>query len=224
MTQTQSPSKILIVEDEAPIRTLISFACAGAGFDVQSCDSVMAAQELMDSQLPDLILLDYMLPETSGVEWLEQLRSNEQTQHLPVIMLTARGSESDRVKGLNAARIQAVMRRYHIHSEHAPMTQNTLIKCGPLTMDEASYKAEVNGEPISLSAKEFKLLSVFAKNPERVYSREMLLNLVWDNAYVDERTVDVHMLRLRKQLQGTAAENLLQTVRGLGYRAHLENI
>ena len=240
MTQTQSPSKILIVEDEAPIRTLISFACAGAGFDVQSCDSVKAAQELMDSQLPDLILLDYMLPETSGVEWLEQLRSNEQTQHLPVIMLTARGSESDRVKGLNAgaddyivkpfmpreliARIQAVMRRYHIHSVHAPMTQNTLIKCGPLTMDEASYKAEVNGEPISLSAKEFKLLSVFAKNPERVYSREMLLNLVWDNAYVDERTVDVHMLRLRKQLQGTAAENLLQTVRGLGYRAHLENI
>lgn len=240
MTQTQSPSKILIVEDEAPIRTLISFACAGAGFEVQSCDSVKAAQALMDSQLPDLILLDYMLPETSGVEWLEQLRNNEQTQHLPVIMLTARGSESDRVKGLNAgaddyivkpfmpreliARIQAVMRRYHIHSERAPLTQNTLIKCGPLVMDESSYKAEVNGEPVSLSAKEFKLLSVFAKNPERVYSREMLLNLVWDNAYVDERTVDVHMLRLRKQLQGTAAENLLQTVRGLGYRAHLENI
>lgn len=231
--------KILIVEDEAPIRTLISFACAGAGFEVESCDSVIAAQALLDSQKPDLVLLDYMLPEISGVEWLEKLRSDEKTRHLPVIMLTARGSETDRVKGLNAgaddyivkpfmpreliARIQAVMRRYNIQGEKTVSASSSVIKCGPLTMDEASYKAEVDGEPIALSAKEFKLLLVFAKNPERVYSREMLLSLVWDNAYVDERTVDVHMLRLRKQLQGTAAENLLQTVRGLGYRAHLES-
>ncbi len=239
MAQTQPLPKILIVEDEAPIRTLISFACAGAGFEVESCDSVIAAQALLDSQKPDLVLLDYMLPEISGVEWLEKLRSDEKTRHLPVIMLTARGSETDRVKGLNAgaddyivkpfmpreliARIQAVMRRYNIQGEKTVTTTSSLIKCGPLTMDEASYKAEVDGEPIALSAKEFKLLLVFAKNPERVYSREMLLSLVWDNAYVDERTVDVHMLRLRKQLQGTAAENLLQTVRGLGYRAHLES-
>lgn len=239
MTQTQPLPKILIVEDEAPIRTLISFACAGAGFEVESCDSVIAAQALLDSQKPDLVLLDYMLPEISGVEWLEKLRSDEKTRHLPVIMLTARGSETDRVKGLNAgaddyivkpfmpreliARIQAVMRRYNIQGEKTVSASSSVIKCGPLTMDEASYKAEVDGEPIALSAKEFKLLLVFAKNPERVYSREMLLSLVWDNAYVDERTVDVHMLRLRKQLQGTAAENLLQTVRGLGYRAHLES-
>ena len=98
---------------------------------------------------------------------------------------------------------------------------NVEVVCGPLTMNEASFEAKVDGEALSLSAKEFKLLLVFAKNPERVYSREMLLQLVWDNAYVDERTVDVHMLRLRKQLQGTRAENLLQTVRGLGYRAHI---
>ena len=238
MAQQPLP-KILIVEDEAPIRTLISFACAGAGFEVESCDSVIAAQALLDSQKPDLVLLDYMLPEISGVEWLEKLRSDEKTRHLPVIMLTARGSETDRVKGLNAgaddyivkpfmprepiARIQAVMRRYNIQGEKTVSASSSVIKCGPLTMDEASYKAEVDGEPIALSAKEFKLLLVFAKNPERVYSREMLLSLVWDNAYVDERTVDVHMLRLRKQLQGTAAENLLQTVRGLGYRAHLES-
>ena len=90
-------------------------------------------------------------------------------------------------------------------------------------MNEASFEAKVDGQPLTLSAKEFKLLLVFAKTPERVYSREMLLSLVWDNAYVDERTVDVHMLRLRKQLQGTRAENLLQTVRGLGYRAHISN-
>lgn len=239
MAQTQPLPKILIVEDEAPIRTLISFACAGAGFEVESCDSVIAAQALLDSQKSDLVLLDYMLPEISGVEWLEKLRSDEKTRHLPVIMLTARGSETDRVKGLNAgaddyivkpfmpreliARIQAVMRRYNIQDEKSVTASSSVIKCGPLTMDESSYKAEVDGEPIALSAKEFKLLLVFAKNPERVYSREMLLSLVWDNAYVDERTVDVHMLRLRKQLQGTAAENLLQTVRGLGYRAHLES-
>lgn len=178
-----------------------------------------------------------MLPELSGVDWLEKLRANPKTEHLPVIMLTARGSETDRVKGLNAgaddyivkpfmpreliARIQAVLRRYQFQSQTGEENQNVEVVCGPLTMNEASFEAKVDGEPLSLSAKEFKLLLVFAKNPERVYSREMLLSLVWDNAYVDERTVDVHMLRLRKQLQGTRAENLLQTVRGLGYRAHI---
>lgn len=239
MTVTTPSTKILIVEDEAPIRTLVSFACAGAGYEVFSCDSVSEAQALLETKQPNLILLDYMLPGVSGVEWLEQLRNNENTKHLPVIMLTARGSESDRVIGLNAgaddyivkpfmpreliARIQAVLRRYQIHSEKESETHTSVVKCGSLIMDEIRYHAEVNGEPLSLSAKEFKLLLVFAKNPERVYSREMLLSLVWDNAYVDERTVDVHMLRLRKQLQGTEAENLLQTVRGLGYRAHIEN-
>lgn len=238
MTHSESPVKILIVEDEASIRTLISFACAGAGFEVQCCENVVTAQTLLNNELPHLILLDYMLPKISGIDWLEQLRSDERTQHIPVIMLTARGSESDRVKGLNAgaddyivkpfmpreliARIQAVLRRYRIQGIPTQNTQSTSITCGPLIIDESSFKAEVNGVALTLSAKEFKLLCVFAKTPERVYSREMLLNLVWDNAYVDERTVDVHMLRLRKQLQGTAAENLLQTVRGLGYRAHLE--
>ena len=234
---TAKAPRILVVEDESAIRTLITFACAGAGFEVESIDSAIKAQSLIDSSMPDLVLLDYMLPELSGVDWLIQLREKPRTKHLPVIMLTARGSESDRVKGLNAgaddyivkpfmpreliARIQAVLRRYQYQSDQGASMISTKVVCGPLTMDEASYEACVDGEPISLSAKEFKLLLVFAKNPERVYSREMLLNLVWDNAYVDERTVDVHMLRLRKQLQGTRAENLLQTVRGLGYRAHV---
>ena len=236
---TAKAPRILVVEDESAIRTLITFACAGAGFEVESVDSAIKAQSLIDSSVPDLVLLDYMLPELSGVDWLIQLREKPRTKHLPVIMLTARGSESDRVKGLNAgaddyivkpfmpreliARIQAVLRRYQYQSDQGASTINTKVICGPLTMDEASYEASVDGEPISLSAKEFKLLLVFAKNPERVYSREMLLSLVWDNAYVDERTVDVHMLRLRKQLQGTKAENLLQTVRGLGYRAHVDS-
>lgn len=230
-------ARILIVEDEAPIRTLISFACAGAGFEVECTDSAVTAQRIVEKNRPDLVLLDYMLPELSGVEWLEKLHADPKTKDLPVIMLTARGSESDRVKGLNAgaddyvvkpfmpreliARIQAVLRRYRFQSQNKGDADN-LIVCGPLTMNESSFEAKVDDVTLSLSAKEFKLLLVFAKNPERVYSREMLLQLVWDNAYVDERTVDVHMLRLRKQLQGTKAENLLQTVRGLGYRAHVE--
>lgn len=230
-------ARILIVEDEAPIRTLISFACAGAGFEVECTDSAVTAQRIVEENRPDLVLLDYMLPELSGVEWLEKLHADPKTKDLPVIMLTARGSESDRVKGLNAgaddyvvkpfmpreliARIQAVLRRYRIQSQNRGGTDDVVV-CGPLTMNESSFEAKVDDVPLSLSAKEFKLLLVFAKNPERVYSREMLLQLVWDNAYVDERTVDVHMLRLRKQLQGIKAENLLQTVRGLGYRAHVE--
>ena len=235
----EKTAKILIVEDEAAIRTLISFACAAAGYEVKCAEDAIKAQEIVDSNPPDLILLDYMLPEISGVEWLEKLHADPKTEHLPVIMLTARGSESDRVKGLNAgaddyivkpfmpreliARIQAVLRRYRYHTQSDEKSKNVEIVCGPLVMNEASFEAKVDGQPLTLSAKEFKLLLVFAKNPERVYSREMLLSLVWDNAYVDERTVDVHMLRLRKQLQGTRAENLLQTVRGLGYRAHISN-
>ena len=231
------PARILIVEDEAAIRTLISFACAAAGYEVECAEDAQKAQNVVDNNPPDLVLLDYMLPGLSGVEWLEQLHADPKTEHLPVIMLTARGSESDRVKGLNAgaddyivkpfmpreliARIQAVLRRYQHQSKNEQDSLNVEVVCGPLTMNEASFEAKVDGEALSLSAKEFKLLLVFAKNPERVYSREMLLQLVWDNAYVDERTVDVHMLRLRKQLQGTRAENLLQTVRGLGYRAHI---
>ncbi len=135
--------KILIVEDEAPIRTLISFACAGAGFEVESCDSVIAAQALLDSQKPDLVLLDYMLPEISGVEWLEKLRSDEKTRHLPVIMLTARGSETDRVRGLDAgaddyivkpfmprelmARFHGVLRCYNIHGDNSVAASSSVI-------------------------------------------------------------------------------------------------
>ncbi len=230
--------RILIVEDEPAIRSLISFACSSANYTVFDCESVMQAKQMMKEGLPDLILLDYMLPEISGIEWLEELRSHESTRKLPVIMLTARGSESDRVLGLNAgaddyivkpfmpreliARIAAVLRRCGSF-DNTPSNINETISYGPLTINEARHEVMVDEDLVTLSAKEFKLLSVFVKNPERVYSREMLLALVWDNAYVDERTVDVHMLRLRKQLQGTRAENLLQTVRGLGYRAHIDN-
>ena len=229
-------SYILIVEDETAIRELIAFACVGAGFTVKGCENTQKAQTLVDEQRPALILLDYMLPDKSGVQWLEELRAQPETQTLPVIMLTARGGEDDRVKGLNAgaddyivkpfmpreltARINAVLRRAQRLAPAA--TQDPVIRCGALEIDEKRCEARVGAQALSLSATEFKLLLVFAKNPGRVFSRDVLLNQVWDNAYIDERTVDVHMLRLRKQLQGTACENLLQTVRGLGYRANVE--
>lgn len=229
-------SYILIVEDETSIRELIAFACVSAGFKVKGCENTQKAEALLAEERPALILLDYMLPGKSGIQWLEELRQSPQTVTLPVIMLTARGSEADRVDGLNAgaddyivkpfmpkeltARINAVLRRTRVLAP-APIP-DPLVRCGTLEMDEKRVQARVDGQELSLSAKEFKLLLVFAKNPGRVYSRDLLLDLVWDNAYIDERTVDVHMLRLRKQLQGTSCENLLQTVRGLGYRANVE--
>ena len=175
-------ARILIVEDEAPIRTLISCACAGAGFEVECTDSAVTAHRIVEENRPDLVLLDYMLPELSGVEWLEKLHADPKTKDLPVIMLTARGSESDRVKGLNAgaddyvvkpfmpreliARIQAVLRRYRIQSQNRGRTDDVVV-CGPLTMNESSFEAKVDDVPLSLSAKEFKLLLVFATTAER---------------------------------------------------------
>ena len=227
--------KLLVVDDDPRLRDLLRRYLGENGFQVFVADNGVTMNRLWLRERFDALILDLMMPGEDGLQILRRLR--EQKDTTPIIMLTARGSETDRVKGLNAgaddyivkpfmpreliARIQAVLRRYQFQSQTGEENQNVEVVCGPLTMNEASFEAKVDGEPLSLSAKEFKLLLVFAKNPERVYSREMLLSLVWDNAYVDERTVDVHMLRLRKQLQGTRAENLLQTVRGLGYRAHI---
>ena len=227
--------KLLVVDDDPRLRDLLRRYLGENGFQVFVADNGVTMNRLWLRERFDALILDLMMPGEDGLQILRRLR--EQKDTTPIIMLTARGSETDRVKGLNAgaddyivkpfmpreliARIQAVLRRYQFQAQAGEENQNVEVVCGPLTMNEASFEAKVDGEPLSLSAKEFKLLLVFAKNPERVYSREMLLSLVWDNAYVDERTVDVHMLRLRKQLQGTRAENLLQTVRGLGYRAHI---
>ena len=225
--------RILVVEDEQHIGQMIEAALRLAGYECEVCDNGQDAVEKVRKSHYDLMLLDIMLPRMNGFEVMEEVKSRE----IPVIFLTALQDVTDKVKGLRLgaedyivkpfmpreliARIQAVLRRYQFQKQTGEDSKNTEVVCGPLTMNEASFEAKVDGQPLTLSAKEFKLLLVFAKNPERVYSREMLLSLVWDNAYVDERTVDVHMLRLRKQLQGTRAENLLQTVRGLGYRAHV---
>lgn len=221
---------ILVVEDEPAIRELIGFACESSGYEVLRAGSVREASELLAQNRVHLILLDWMLPDLSGLQWLDKLKRDERHASLPVIMLTARGTESDKVAGLDAgaddyvvkpfspreliARMRAVLRRGGSETEKT-------ITCGPLTINESRFSAKVNGEPVKLGVIEFKMLLVLASSPGRVYSRAQLLSRVWDEASeLDERTVDVHILRLRKQLAGTAAAGLVETVRGLGYRAN----
>lgn len=221
---------ILVVEDEPAIRELIGFACESSGYAVLRAGSVKEASDLLSQNRVHLILLDWMLPDLSGLQWLDKLKRDERYAAVPVIMLTARGTESDKVAGLDAgaddyvvkpfspreliARMRAVLRRGGTETEKT-------VTCGPLTINEARFSAKVEGEPIKLGVIEFKMLLVLASSPGRVYSRAQLLSRVWDDSTeLDERTVDVHILRLRKQLAGTAAASLVETVRGLGYRAN----
>ena len=234
---------ILIVEDEVAIRELVGFVCETEGCATYRAGSVAEAQQLLDAHAVDLILLDCMLPDRSGLDWLKSLRGSSRHGAIPVIMLTARGDESDRVAGLDAgaddyvvkpflprelsARIRAVLRRHQASQAQNSSGANESegeIHCGPLMMNAARFEALVNGAPVKLSAKEFKLLYLFASKPGRVFTREMLLESVWPGAFVDERKVDVHMLRLRKALAGTRAENLIETVRGVGYRLRSEDV
>lgn len=225
---------LLIVEDELPIRELVSFVCEREGFEVVGAADVGEACAALKARRPDLILLDRMLPDRSGQSWLEDLKKNPETVGLPVIMLTARGEERDRVEALDAgaddyivkpffprelvARIRAVLRRQGQEKARVERCEENVVRCGPLVMNEARFEASVDGVPVKLSGKEFRLLHLFASHPGRVFSRAQLLEAVWESVYVDERTVDVHMLRLRKALAGTAAEDLIETVRGVGYR------
>lgn len=225
---------LLIVEDELPIRELVSFVCEREGFEVVGAADVGEACAALKARRPDLILLDRMLPARSGQSWLEDLKKNPETAGLPVIMLTARGEERDRVEALDAgaddyivkpffprelvARIRAVLRRQGQEKARVERCEENVVRCGPLVMNEARFEASVDGVPVKLSGKEFRLLHLFASHPGRVFSRAQLLEAVWESVYVDERTVDVHMLRLRKALAGTAAEDLIETVRGVGYR------
>lgn len=221
---------ILVVEDEPAIRELIGFACESSGYEVLRAGTAQEASTLLEGARVNLILLDWMLPDLSGLQWLEKLRRDERWASLPVIMLTARGTESDKVAGLDAgaddyvvkpfspreliARMRAVLRRGGSEAEKT-------VTCGPLTLNEARFSAKVNGQSVKLGVIEFKMLLVLASSPGRVYSRSQLLSRVWDDVNeLDERTVDVHILRLRKQLAGTDAAGLVETVRGLGYRAN----
>ena len=222
-------ASILVVEDEPAIQELIAYTCRTNSYEVRRADSVRAAHEAVASELPDMVLLDWMLPDRPGVDFLRELRNAQRTKALPVIMLTAKGNESDKVAGLEAgaddyvvkpfsprelvSRIRAVLRR------RAPQLSGEALDYGSLRLDPARQEITVNGQPVKMGLAEFKLLSFFIGHPERVFSRAQLLDSVWgDHVFIEERTVDVHMLRLRRALAPTDAQSMIQTVRGLGYR------
>jgi two-component system, OmpR family, phosphate regulon response regulator PhoB len=222
-------TNILIVEDEPAIQELVAYTCSSNGYSVRRAESVSAARVAIGQQLPDLVLLDWMLPDRPGIDLLKDLRAEDRTRAVPVIMLTARGSEADRVVGLDTgaddyvvkpfsprelvSRIRAVFRR------RAPQHSGESVSYGPLTIDPARHEVLVDGTPVSMGLAEFKLLSFLVNHPDRVYSRAQLLDSIWgDHVFIEERTVDVHVLRLRKALTPARSQHLVQTVRGLGYR------
>ncbi len=221
--------RILVVEDESAIRDMVSFALRRAGMDAITVPDVPAAQHAIADKLPDLILLDWMLPGTSGLEYARRLKRDELTRETPIIMLTARSEEDDRVMGLDAglddyvvkpfstrelvSRIKAVLRRT------APQIDEMRIEIGDLKIDTASQRVFVRNEHLHLGPTEFRLLLFFMSHPERVYTRGQVLDNVWGTTvYIEERTVDVHIRRLRKALEPYNCEDYIQTVRGSGYR------
>jgi two-component system phosphate regulon response regulator PhoB len=219
---------ILIVDDEPDIRELIRFTLEEAEFRVLEAAHADEARKQL-GEPPDLMLLDWMLPGRSGLELAAQLKQNPRTKNIPIIMISARGEEEDRVKGLDTgaddyiakpfspremvARIKAVLRRSQ--SEE----QQDAIEIGGLRIDHLSRRVSAGGQPVSIAPTEYKLLHFFMTHADRAFSRSQLLDHVWgDQVYVEERTVDVHVRRLRKALETTGHDRLLQTVRGVGYR------
>ncbi len=220
---------ILIVEDETDLATLMRYNLEAEGFRVLSALSGDEAAEIMREALPDLILLDWMLPGLSGIELCRRWRAREETARIPIIMITARGEEEERVRGLATgaddymvkpfsvpellARIHALLRR------SSPQLVTTVLKAGDLELDRTSHRVRRSGREVHLGPTEYRLLEYLMRHPGRVYSREQLLDGVWGNdVYVDERTVDVHVGRLRKAINRRASEaDPIRTVRGAGY-------
>jgi len=223
------PATVLVVEDEPAIQELIAFNLKQAGHIVLAAPSAESAQHIIKETLPDLILLDWMLPGMSGIDFARKLKADSFTKAIPVIMLTARGEEQDKVKGLETgaddyvtkpfsprelnARIKAVLRR------RAPQMTDELVDVAGLALDPVTHRVTGNGAPVELGPTEFRLLHFLMTHPERVHSRAQLLDRVWGNqVFVEERTVDVHIRRLRRALEPTLHDALVQTVRGAGYR------
>lgn len=222
-------STVLVVEDESAIQELIAVNLDLAGYTVVRADSAEQARACMDAGLPDLVLVDWMLPGLSGLGLARQLRQNPRTRDLPIIMLTAKGDEDDKVMGLEVgaddyvtkpfspkellARIRAVLRR------RAPQATDDRVTVGTLVLDPAHHRVTGSGQAIALGPTEFRLLHFLMTHPDRVFSRNQLLDRVWgDHVFIEERTVDVQIRRLRKALQPTAHDRHIETVRGAGYR------
>ena len=223
-----SEKRVLIVDDEAPIREMIAVALEMAGYTTLEADNASTAHAMILDEQPDLVLLDWMMPGTSGIELAKRLRNDPITKEIPVIMLTAKADEDNKIQGLEqgvddyitkpfsprelVARLKAVLRRT------TPQGQEEAITLGGLTLDPVSHRVFGDDDNIELGPTEFRLLQFFMTHKERAYTRGQLLDMVWGgNVYVEERTVDVHIRRLRKAL-GEKFGAFVQTVRGTGYR------
>ncbi len=221
--------RILIVDDEEAIREMLGYTLMKEGYTCIEAGSVDEARARIKAETPNLILLDWMLPGMSGIDYARRLRSVPETRDIPIIMLTARGDEDDMVRGLETgaddyitkpfstkellARVKVVLRR------SSPNNAAAVITVEGLVLDPETYRVTANDENLDLSPTEFKLLHFFVTHPERVYSRSQLLDQVWgENVYVEERTVDVHIRRLRKILEAYGYDRYIQTVRSVGYR------
>ena len=224
-----SAKQILVVEDERPIREMIAFGLRRAGFEVREAADARSGRAEVANKLPDLLLVDWMLPDTSGLEFTRALKRDRETREVPVIMLTARAEEGDKVAGLEGgaddyitkpfsprellARINAVLRRT------TPVEGTERVDIEGLVLDQSSQRVSSGERTVALGPTEYRMLAFFMTHPERVYTREQLLDRVWGgNVYVEERTIDVHIRRLRKALEEFGFDRLIQTVRGSGYR------
>jgi two-component system, OmpR family, phosphate regulon response regulator PhoB len=219
---------ILVVEDEPHVQELVAVNLEHAGHRVLRASSAEEAEAVIRNELPDVLILDWMLPGESGLALAKRLRSEERTQGLPILMVTARAMEQDKISGLEvgaddyltkpfspkelAARIKAVLRR------RAPQLADDAVEVGGLKLDPAAKRVTASGKPVPLGPTEFRLLHFLMTHPDRIYSRTQLLDHIWgDHVFIEERTVDVHIRRLRKALEPTGHDGLVDTVRGSGY-------
>ncbi|HAI96852.1 MAG: phosphate regulon transcriptional regulatory protein PhoB [Cycloclasticus sp.] len=220
---------VLLVEDDEDIGEMLQLSLSSNQIEVIWCTDVMKAQESLRDSTPDIILLDWMLPGISGPDWVKFLKNQEENKRIPIIMLTARSAEDDKISGLDTgaddyvtkpfsvqeliARMKAVLRR------SGAKTDTEVISIGPLFIEPNSHRVALNNIDVMMSPTEYKLLYFFASNPNKVFSRNQLLDNVWgDNVYVEDRTVDVHIRRLRRILDAQGCADLVQTVRGFGYK------
>lgn len=225
--------RILVVEDEDSLATLLQYNLEKEGYEVSLAGDGEEALLQVQERLPDLIVLDWMLPKISGIEACRRLRQRPESRNVPIIMLTARGEETDRIRGLDtgaddyvvkpfsmtelAARIRAVLRRLR------PGLAEDRVRCGDIMIDRVAHRVKRGGQEIHLGPTEFRLLDHFMQHPGRVFSREQLLDAVWgSDVYVEARTVDVHIGRLRKALNAAAAGDPIRTVRSAGYSLDVE--
>ncbi len=221
-------NKLLIIEDEPDLRELLSFTLSREGYDVMEAETAETALQMLDSTLPDLAIVDWMLPGMDGIELVKRLRRDDVTEDLPIIMLTARGEEPDKLKSFDVgiddyitkpfsprellARIKALLKR-------SGTPENNVLESNGIQLDLNSHRVTINGQEIHTGPTEYRLLELLVRNPDRVFNRNQLLDRVWGRGvYVEERTVDVHILRLRKLLKPFGLDRAVQTVRSVGYR------